>query len=70
MHFPRCYAHPRGVAKDWVQAAAWYGRAAEQGDAEAQHNLGACYKLGDGVAADRERALAWCRPRFEQDPPP
>ena len=38
----------RGVAQDWVQAVAWFRRAAEQGHAEAQHNLGACYQLGDG----------------------
>ena len=36
-------------------------KAAEQGVAEAQKNLGACYFAGDGVKADRREAAKWFR---------
>ena len=41
-----------GVEKDLVEAAKWYRAAAEQGSAEAQSALGACYAFGDGVEKD------------------
>ena len=34
------YGDGRGVAQDDAQAVAWYRKAAEQGDAAAQNNLG------------------------------
>lgn len=33
-----------GVPQDYAKAAKWYQKAAEQGVAEAQHNLGSMYK--------------------------
>ena len=36
-----------------------YRRAAEQGNAEAQTNLGLCYALGQGVKVDEEEAVRW-----------
>ena len=36
-------------------------KAAESGDAEAQHNLGRAYETGRGVAKDEAQALAWYR---------
>ena len=40
------YEQGKGVAKDQVEAAKWYRKAAEQNYAEAQNNLGVCYERG------------------------
>ncbi|WP_406569303.1 tetratricopeptide repeat protein, partial [Aeromonas veronii] len=45
---------------------AWYRKAAEQGDAMAQFNLGAMYEQGKGVAQDDKQAVAWYRKAAEQ----
>jgi hypothetical protein len=45
----------RGVPKDRSQAAAWYRRAAEQGDAKAQFNLGLMYRYGSGYSPGLKR---------------
>ena len=42
-----------------TEQAARYREAAEQGDAEAQNNLGTCYATGEGVAQSYEEALKW-----------
>ena len=47
------------MAQDKKQAAVWFQKAAEQGDAEAQYNLGLAYQNGEGVAQDRHQALMW-----------
>ena len=39
---------------------------AEQGDAEAQFNLGCCYENGDGVAKDKSEAVKWYRKAAEK----
>ena len=39
----------------------WYRKAAEQGDAFAQHNLGFMYENGRGVAQDYAEAMRWYR---------
>ena len=41
-------------------------RAAEQGDAKAQFNLGCCYDFGDGVENDLREAVKWYRKSAEQ----
>ena len=41
------------------QAIGWYKLAAEQGYAEAQYNLGAMYRGGEGVEEDCEEAVKW-----------
>ena len=38
-----------------------YAKAAAQGLAPAQFELGACYERGFGVAADRAAAISWYR---------
>ena len=43
-----------------------YREAAEQGDAEAQHNLGGCYYLGKGVPQDDTEAVKWFSKAAEQ----
>ncbi len=40
-------------------AAEWYRKAAEQGDARAQNNLGYMYDTNRGVEADAEQAVYW-----------
>ncbi|MDB2497533.1 caspase family protein, partial [Verrucomicrobiales bacterium] len=44
----------------------WYRKAAEQGDAGAQFNLGACYKNGNGVPQDYAEAVKWYRLAADQ----
>ena len=41
-----------GVRENPAEAARWYLRAAEQGDKEAQSNLGVLYDTGRGVPQD------------------
>jgi uncharacterized protein len=53
------YLTGRGVAKDLVQAARWYRRAAEQGDPRAQMMLAYMYFAGAGVPKDLHQAFAW-----------
>lgn len=45
----------------------WYRRAAEQGDAETQNNLGALYAAGQGVERSDAEAVWWYRAAAEQD---
>ena len=37
----------------------WYTKAAEQGYAGAQNNLGACFHNGQGVTQNYEKAVHW-----------
>ena len=60
------YATGEGVPKDAVQAVAWFRKAAEQGHASAQSNLGAMYATGEGVPKDAVQAVAWYRKAAEQ----
>lgn len=49
-----CYEHGQ-----YQEAAKWYRKAAEHGNASAQVNLGALYAEGQGVARDYQEALLW-----------
>ena len=59
-------------APDWVRVrqnkarAERFLRAAEQGDAEAQREIGTCYFLGLGIPRDREEAVRWFHKAAEQ----
>ena len=48
-----------GVERDYATAVEWFQLAAEQGFADAQHNLGAKYALGQGVIQDYVKAHMW-----------
>ncbi|MCR5259748.1 MAG: sel1 repeat family protein, partial [Desulfovibrio sp.] len=48
------------------QALAWYEKAAEQGNAVAQANLGQLYSNGHGVRRDYAQARAWFEKAAEQ----
>lgn len=53
------YATGKGVPKNDQESAEWHRKAAEQGDALAQRNLGLKYALGTGVPKDYVKAYAW-----------
>lgn len=48
------------------EAAKWYRKAAEQGDMEAQNNLGVCYAEGTGIRQNYQEAARWFRKAAEQ----
>ena len=54
------------MQKDAAEAVKWYRRAAEQGHANAQCNLGWCYDSGTGVQKDAAEAAKWYRRAAEQ----
>src|ERR1019366_8069776 len=47
------------VPQDDAEAAKWFHKAADQGDAVAQFNLGAMYDTGKGVPQDDAEAAKW-----------
>src|ERR1051325_5192233 len=49
----------RGTKDSYVLAAEWYRRAAEQGHALAQFNLGVMYSRGQGFERDRGMSTFW-----------
>src|ERR1041384_1231684 len=50
-----------GLTKNEVEAVKWFRKAAEQNLAEAQCNLGVCYRDGQGVAPNYVEAATWFR---------
>ena len=50
------YENGRGVTRDDGEALRWFRLAAEQGDADAQFNLGVMYENGRGVTRDDGKA--------------
>ena len=60
------YANRQGVPQDYIEAEKWYRKAAEQGDASAQNNLGLMYHEGQGVPQDYIEAIKWYRKAAEQ----
>ena len=48
-----------GMTQDYVKAAQWYRRAAEQGEVHAQHNLGVYYATGKLGPIDNVSAYMW-----------
>ncbi len=56
---PRQRARCQGVPQDYAEAAKWFGKAADQGEAKAQFNLGVMYDNGYGVSQDYVQAHMW-----------
>ena len=54
------------VVSAFAESVADYRKAAEQGDADAQYNLGLFYANGDGVSKDFAEAVKWWRKSAEQ----
>ena len=55
-----------GMPQDDAEAVTWFRRAAEQGAAWAQYELGNRYHYGSGVPQDDAEAVAWYRRAAEQ----
>jgi len=53
----------------YVEAAKWYRKAADQGYAEAQDQLGQMYAAGEGVKQDYTEAIKWFRKAANQENP-
>tara|TARA_R110000765_G_scaffold324976_2_gene416497 strand:+ start:916 stop:1131 length:216 start_codon:yes stop_codon:yes gene_type:complete len=49
-----------------IETVSWYRLAAEQGDADAQYNLGIMYDTGRGVPENDAEAVRWYRLAAEQ----
>ena len=54
-----CYETGRGCGRDSSEAFIWYGKAAEEGVAAAQYNLGTMFYNGTGVTKSEEQAEKW-----------
>lgn len=50
----------------FLETVEWFRKAAEQGDPNAQFNLGWCYANGQGVTQDYSEAVKWYRKAAEQ----
>jgi TPR repeat protein len=61
------YEFGEGVAQNYVEAAQWYRRAAQQGDRVAQNNLGTLYLDGTGVPRNPAVAFQWYSRAAAQD---
>ena len=55
------------LSKDYARAVQSFRKAAEDGNADAQFNLGVMYSKGRGVEQDFARAAHWYRKAAEQE---
>ena len=55
-----------GMPQNYEEAVAWFRKAAEQGNANAQSRLGVAYYNGKGIRQDFGAAVAWFRKATEQ----
>lgn len=60
------YFGRNGKTQSYEEAVKWYRKAAEQGYASAQCDLGYCYEKGQGVTKDYAEAVKWYRKAAEQ----
>ena len=60
------YREGYGTAVDHVEAVKWVRKAAEQGFARAQYDLGLMYQFGRGVERSYEKAVEWVLKAAEQ----
>ena len=56
-------------SRQYPEAAKWYGKAAERGNADAENELGHLYQFGLGVEKDNAQALQWFRKSADQGNP-
>jgi len=56
----------QGVPQDYSKAVYWYKKAAKQGLAAAENNLGVMYAKGLGVPQDYSKAVYWLKKAAEQ----
>ena len=60
------YLGNNGKSQDYAEAVKWYRKAAEQGNTNAQNNLGVCYETGQGVTKNLKEAIRWYMKAAEQ----
>ena len=60
------YKNGWGVPQNYAWAVKWYQKAAEQGQVNAQYNLGFMYNNGVGMPQDYAKAKKWYRKAAEQ----
>lgn len=53
------YCYGEGMEKDFAKGAEWLTKAALQGNAPAQYNLGRMYQWDKGVEKDLQQARFW-----------
>jgi TPR repeat protein len=61
-----CYDLGQGVPQNYAEVVKWFRKAAEQGYATAQFNLGVCYYNGDGVPKNKTEAVKWFKKAAQQ----
>jgi TPR repeat protein len=54
------YGQGKGLAQSDAEAAKWFRKAADQGNAPAQVNLSLLYFTGKGLPQDSTQAYLWC----------
>lgn len=63
-----CYANGQGIAQSSTQAVYWCNKAAEQGNAAAQYNIGLWYYAGKhGLSKDYKKATYWFAKSADQN---
>ena len=60
------YLGENGRTKDYVEAAKWFKKSAEQGYAKAQYSIGYFYSVGVGVQKDKEEGMKWLQKSADQ----
>ena len=55
-----------GMPQNYVEAAKWFQKSADQGNAAAQYSLGYMYANGEGVAENDAEAVKWYRLAADQ----
>ncbi len=61
------YKNGEGTSKDVGQSLAWFRKAADQGNAPSQTELGWIYREGRGIDKDDAQAVSWFRKGAEQN---
>ena len=61
------YGKGDGTLKDPKKAFYWYEKAANQGDAFAQFNLGVSYFHGEGTIVDKKKAAYWIEQAYNNN---
>ena len=63
------FAHGKGVSESKEMARLWFEKSAEQGDPDAQYNLGVLHYIGEGGPVSKEKARLWFEKAAEQGHP-
>ena len=59
------YRDGQGVPQDYVEAAEWFPKTPQTGDADAEYNLTLLYGDGNGMPQDIDQAEQWYRKAAE-----